>query len=104
MSISRGPRPAASTMSARCMRLQTIRRARKSECRDGLDAFALGVAHRRNADFQLGHAEGIEATRDVDFLVETEGDTRGLFAVAEGGVVDDDVGSGFVGHGGHGTD
>jgi hypothetical protein len=48
----------------------------ESERRDRLNACALGVAHGRNADFQLGHAERIEAARDVDFLVETEGDTR----------------------------
>jgi hypothetical protein len=48
----------------------------QSECCDRLNACALGVAHGWNSDFQLGHAECIEATRDVDFLVETEGDTR----------------------------
>jgi len=47
----------------------------------------------------LNAAQRIEPARDVELLVETEGHPRRLLAVAQGGVVDDDVRQELVGHG-----
>lgn len=63
------------------------------------NALAFGLAHRRNADFPLRHADSVKATRDVGLFVETEGNTCRLLAVAQGGVVDDDIGGGWMAHG-----
>jgi hypothetical protein len=38
----------------------------QSQRGDGPDALALGLAHGRNADLQFGHAQSVEAARDVE--------------------------------------
>ena len=61
---------------------------RQPQRQHGADAVALVLAHRRDADLQLGDAGVIERARDRQLLVEGEGDAGGLFAVAQRGVVD----------------
>jgi|GEM_PF-2902589 len=53
---------------------------------------APAFAHGGNADFHFRHAKRIERMSDGQLFVERESDTGGLLAVAQCGVVDDDLG------------
>ena len=54
----------------------------QSERGDGADALALGLAHRRDADFEFGHTERRELARDRQLFIEAKSDPGRLFAVA----------------------
>ena len=54
------------------------------------DRLTLLGAHGRNADLQLGHADGVQAAGDVQLFRQGKGNTGRLLTVAQGGVVDGD--------------
>ena len=70
---------------------------RQAEAGDGADRFALLLAHGGNADLEFRHADRGQLGGDRQLLVQRKRHTGRLLAVAQGGVVDDDAGSG--GHG-----
>ncbi|MNM89144.1 hypothetical protein D3C81_1013730 [compost metagenome] len=69
---------------------------RQLEGGDGAHALALLLAHAGDADLQLRHAQLGERAGDGDLLLGTEGHAGALLTVAQGGVVDDHAGHGFL--------
>src|SRR5690606_19125258 len=59
---------------------------------DGADVAAFRLAHCRDADLQFAYADLRQRGGDGTFFGAAEGDPGGLFAVAQGGVVDGDGG------------
>ena len=55
------------------------------------DALTLLGPHRRDADLQLGNAGLLQGTGDRHLLGAGKGDTRRLFTIPQGGVVDGDL-------------
>ena len=62
----------------------------QTERRNGIDASTFFMPHRGNANLKLRHAKCIELTRDAQLLFQRKRYPGGLFAVAQGSVVDDD--------------
>mgnify|MGYP000532403899 CR=1 FL=1 len=61
------------------------------------DGFALFLAHRRDADFQLWHADGDQLAGNAQFFAQRKRHPGGLLAIAQGGVVDGDPRRGLHG-------
>ena len=62
-----------------------------------LHFFLLARAHGRDADFQLGHPGGVQAAGHGQALCQRKHHAGGLFAVAQGGVIDHNL-LGWMGH------
>ncbi len=64
---------------------------RQALCGQAADSLALFCAHRRDANLKLWHPQLIQALGNGDALFQGKGHPGGLFAIAQGGVVYDDM-------------